>query len=100
MLLERHVAVQLRQHLDNNNVLDTFQSAYRQHHSTETAMVRTQNDHLHSLDRRKGVLAVLLDMSAAFDAVDHSMLTSQLRFVFCIVFVLSGTPINPPHSLF
>ena len=77
-LLERHVAVQLRQHLDNNNVLDTFQSAYRQHHSTETALVRIQNDYLHSLDRRKGVLAVLLDMSAAFDTIDHSMLISQL----------------------
>ena len=75
-LLERHVAVQLRQHLDNNNVLDTFQSAYRQHHSTETALVRIQNDHLHSVDRRNGVLAVLLDMSAAYDTVDHSMLIS------------------------
>ena len=77
-LLERHVAVQLRQQLDNNNVLDTFQSAYRQHHSTETALVRTQNDHLHSLDRRKGLLAVLLDMSAAFDTVDRSIFISQL----------------------
>ena len=76
-LLERHVAVQLRQHPDNNNVLDTFQSAYRQHHSTETALVRIQNDHF--LDRRKGVLAVLLDISAAFDTVGHSMLISQLR---------------------
>ena len=56
-------------------------SAYRQHHSTETALVRTQNDHLHSLDRRKGELAVLLDMSAAFDTVDHSMLISQLRSI-------------------
>ena len=62
-LLERYVAVQFRQHLDNNNVLDTFQSAYRQHHSTETALVRIQNDHLNSVDRRKGVLAVLLEES-------------------------------------
>ena len=40
-LLGRHAAVQLRQHLDNN-VLDTFQSAHRQHHSTETTLVRIQ----------------------------------------------------------
>ena len=43
--------------------------------------MRTQNDHLHSLDRKKGVLAVLLDMSAAFDTVNHSMLISQLRSI-------------------
>ena len=38
-LLNRHVAVQLRQHLQSNDVLDTFQSAYRQYHITETALV-------------------------------------------------------------
>ena len=76
MLLERYVAVELRKHLDNNNAFSPFQSAYRQHHSTETALVRIQNDHIHSLDRRKGVLAVLFDMT-----VDHSMLISQLRSI-------------------
>ena len=73
-LLERHVAVQLRQHLDNNDLLYIFQSAYRQHHSAETALVRIQNDRLNSVDRKKDVLTVLLDTSAAFDTVDHSML--------------------------
>ena len=77
-MLERHVAVQLRQHLDNNDLLDIFQSAYRQHHSTETALVRIQNDHL---DRKKDVVTVLLDMSAAFDTVDHSVLIGQMRSI-------------------
>ena len=80
-LLERHVAAQLRQHLDNNDLLAIFQRAYRQHHSTETALVRIQNNHLISVDRKKGVLTVLLDMSAAFDTVDHSMLIGQMRSI-------------------
>jgi len=78
-LLERHVAAQLRQHLDNNDLLDIFQSAYRQHHSTVTALVRIQNEHLISVDRKKGVLTVLLDMSTAFNTVDHTMLIGQMR---------------------
>ena len=80
-MLERHVAAQLRQHLENNDLLDIFQSAYRQHHSTETALVRIQNDHLISVDRKKVVLTLLLDMSAAFDQVDHSMLIDQMRSI-------------------
>ena len=80
-LLERHVAIQLRQHLDNNDLLDIFQSAYRKYHSTETALVRIQNDHLNSVDKKKGVLTVLLDMSAAFDTVDHSVLIGQMRSI-------------------
>ena len=42
-------------------------------------MVRIQNDHLNSVDKKKGVLTVLLDMSGAFDTVDHSMLIGQMR---------------------
>ena len=80
-LLERHVAIQLRHHLDNNDLLDILQSAYRKYHSTETALVRIQNDHLNSVDKKKGVLTVLLDMSAAFDTVDHSVLIGQMRSI-------------------
>ena len=80
-LLERHVAVHLRQRIDKNDLLDIFQSAYQQHHSTEGALVRIQNDHLNSVDRKNGVLTVLLDMSAVFDTVDHSMLIGQMRSI-------------------
>ena len=43
--------------------------------------MRIQNDHLNSADRKKGVLTVLLHMSAAFDTVDHSMLIGQMRSI-------------------
>ena len=56
-------------------------SVYRKYHSTETALVRIQNDLLNSVDKKKGVLTELLDMSAAFDTVDHLVLIDQMRSI-------------------
>ena len=77
-LLERHVARCLLDHVTANDLLDRNQSAYRPHHSTETALVLVQNDILKALDRRHGVILILLDMSAAFDTVDHDVLVTRL----------------------
>ena len=77
-LLERHIAADLRCYIDENTLLDPFQSAYRPRHSTETALVRIHDDIMQALDRKKGVILVLLDLTAAFDTVDHSMLLQQL----------------------
>ena len=65
-------------HCTANDLLDRNQSAYRPHHSTETALVLVQNDILKALDRRHGVILILLDMSAAFDTVDHDVLVTRL----------------------
>ena len=73
---ECHVAIHLHQHLYIINILDAFQSACRQYHSTETAVVHIQNDLLRSIDREKGVVVWLLDMSTAFDSVGNSTLIS------------------------
>ena len=61
-----------------NDIFDVFQSAYRPAHSCETALVRIQDDILVSLDNRKTVRLVLLDLSAAFDTVDHRMVLDKL----------------------
>ena len=61
-------------HLD-----ETFQSAYKNFHSTETALVRVQNDILCAIDNNESVILLLLDLSAAFDTVDHSILLSRLH---------------------
>lgn len=78
-LIERTVVNQLQQHLHNNNLYPTMQSAYRRHHSTETALMYVQNHLLHALDNRKEALLVLLDYSAAFDTIDYDILLKRLQ---------------------
>ena len=50
------------------------QSAYRKHHSTEMTLLRVTNDIFRMVDRRQDVVLVLLDLSAAFDTIDHTIL--------------------------
>ena len=61
-----------------HNLLTKFQSAYRTLHSTETALLRVQNDILTSLDAGKGVILCLLDLSAAFDTIDHEIFLNRM----------------------
>ena len=77
-LFERIVCVQLVNHLDKNGLYEVFQSAYRQLHSTETALLRVQNDILQAVDSRGGAILVLLVLSAAFDTIDHEKLIRTL----------------------
>ena len=72
----------MRGHVDNNGYNDAFQSAYRPRNSTETAPVHVHNDLMQSMDCRRGVLLVLLlvlDLSAAFDTLDHGILQRRLH---------------------
>ena len=57
-----------------------FQSAYKSHHSTETALVKVHNE---AIGNSRSVILLLLDLSAALDTVDHSIFLSRLqnRFV-------------------
>ena len=49
------------------------QSAYRAGHSTESALIKVKNDFMMSINNRQVVLLVLLDLSAAFDTIDHEI---------------------------
>ena len=56
-----------------------FQSAYKVAHSTETALLKVQSDIFNAIDKQESVLLLLLDLSAAFDTVDHIILLSRLN---------------------
>ena len=83
-ILEKVVLQQLLSHLQENGLCNAFQSAYRAGHSTETALLRVVNDLLHAIDNDKVSVLLLLDLSAAFDTVDHQILLSRLQNIFGI----------------
>ena len=72
-ILKRVVAVQLQTHLDEACLMTDFQLAYRTHHSTESALLNIHND---ILNMAKGSVTALtlLDLSAALDTIDHTIL--------------------------
>ena len=62
---------QLIDHCDSNNLLPDFQSAYRKNYSTETSLIKIKNDILWAMENQRAMIMILLDLSAAFDMVDH-----------------------------
>ena len=77
--MERIVAKQLQDYLNLNQLHDPLQSAYRPHHSTETALLKVYNDIMLSIDQGENVILCLLDLSAAFDTIDHKILIHRLE---------------------
>ena len=73
-LLERLVAKQLVVYLKDNGLLPDLQSAYLARRSTETAVLKVLSDILMALDPGNLAVLMLLDLSAAFDSVDHTTL--------------------------
>ena len=80
-LIEKIVASQIKSHMQNSGFSNNLQSAYKCGNSTETALLYIQNDILSAQDR--GELS-LLDLSAAFDTIDHDLLLSRLTEWFGI----------------
>ena len=73
---------QLSEFLAVNWLLSKLPSGFRKHHSTESALLRVLSDLLSSVDEGQMSLLALLDVSAAFDTVDHSILLNRLSISF------------------
>ena len=69
-ILEKVVVNQLNTHINSSNTSNQYQSAYRKLHPTKTALLKIHSDILASM--------ALLDISAAFDTIDHIILLSRL----------------------
>ena len=77
--VERVVAARFDEHVETHNLLPSRQSAYRAHHSTETAVIDVHNRIVRNVDRGGHVsVLILLDLSSAFDTVDHAILLEVL----------------------
>ena len=78
-LTERVVFDQVHKHMTVNSLYPQLQSAYRKNHSTETALLKVKNYILMKMNSQHVTLLVLLDLSAAFDTVDYTILLNRLQ---------------------
>ena len=83
-LVETAVAKQLQHYFFSNDLFPFLQSAYRRKHSIETVLLKVTNDILLNLNDQRVTLLLLLDLSAAFETVDHDTLLHQPQFTFGI----------------
>ena len=78
-LAESAVAKQLHHHMVANDLFPVLQSSYRKFHSTEIALLKVKNEILLNMNKQHVTLLVLLDLSGAFDTIDHFILLERLK---------------------
>ena len=84
VIIERVVKSRLNDHLTSSKLLNLHQSAYCKHHSTETALLYIHNHLINAIGSQKVSCLCLLDLSAAFDTIDHNILINRLSSWFGI----------------
>ena len=78
---ERIALNQLMPYLEENDRLSVHQSGNKKWHSTETSLIYTSDRILTAIDQKKTSAVVLLDMSKAFDSVNHDILVNKLQVI-------------------
>ena len=75
--MEKVISIRILEYILDNNIVDSFQSAHRAGHSCETALLRVYNNIVTTVGIGNGSFLVLLDLSAAFDTIDHDNLRNM-----------------------
>jgi len=83
-LTEKIVKIRLQNHLSTNSLFNSHQSAYIKNHSTETVLLSLYDKLITAIDKKQVTCLCLLDLSAAFDTIDHSILITRLSDWFGI----------------
>ena len=84
-ILEKIVAKRLSAHIEEQLLSNHVPSAYKHFHSTETALLKIHNDIICNMDNGNITALTLLDLSAAFDTIDHSTLLERMHGHFGIL---------------
>ena len=77
-IFERAATNQITKYLEQNNLITHTQHAYRQKHSTQTCLIEVVNHLYEILDNKKTPAIISLDLSKAFDSINHDLLLSKL----------------------
>uniref|UniRef100_A0A8C5N2E5 Reverse transcriptase domain-containing protein n=1 Tax=Gouania willdenowi TaxID=441366 RepID=A0A8C5N2E5_GOUWI len=80
-ILESLVCDQLKEFLYSNEILSKLQSGFRKKHSTITATMKVINDIIAALDKKQYCASLFIDLSKAFDTVDHAILKRRLHLI-------------------
>ena len=78
-IVEKVTLDQFTLHCNNNNLLPSYQSAYRKYYSCKTSLIKLVNDILWAMERQIVTVVVILDLIAAFDTIDHDLLLGSTR---------------------
>ena len=80
-VFERTATDQFVEHLEKNNLLSKHQHAYRKGHSTSTCLVEVTNYLYKLVDQKKYVAIISLDLSKAFDSINHTLMLNKLALL-------------------
>jgi len=83
-LTKRVVKLRLVDYLSTTNLLNSFQSAFIKHHSTETTLLSVHDPIIKAMSHQQVTCLTLLDLFADFDTIDHSILLKRLLSWFGI----------------
>ena len=87
-LVERVMAAQLVTHIERHGMMEAHQSAYHSSHSMETALLKVKTDIIQALNNQELACLILLDLSVAFDTIDHDILLNRLKSRFAVTGVV------------
>ena len=83
-VIEKVVISQFNEHMEKNDLNEVFQSAYKNILSTETTLLKVKDDITRALDKNHATFLIMLNLSAAFDTIDHGILFHQFKHDFGI----------------